>query len=66
MTALTIDRRRAARALADFLTVAAAALPFVIGLTARLLWRLGLFVWIAVLWVIGAVLAGWDAGKGRR
>jgi hypothetical protein len=61
-----IDRGRAERLLRDTAELLAAALPFLLGLTARLVWRVLLLVWVIVLWIVGALLAGWDAGKGRR
>lgn len=60
-----IDRRRAQRLLRDSAELLAACLPFLLGLMARLVWRLLLLCWIVVLWVVGAALAGWDFG-GRR
>ena len=60
-----IDRRRAARVLRDTAHLFAAALPFLLGLVARLVWRVLLLAWLMVLWIVGAALAGWDYG-GRR
>jgi hypothetical protein len=61
-----IDRGRAERLLRDTAELLAAALPFLLGWLARLVWRVLLLVWVIVLWIVGALLAGWDAGKGRR
>lgn len=60
-----IDQRRAARFLKDSAHILASALPFVLGLLARLVWRGVLILWIVVLWIVGAALAGWDYG-GKR
>jgi hypothetical protein len=60
-----IDRQRALLALRSAAELCLAALPFLVGLLAGLGWRglrLGLFV---VLWIVGAVLAGWDTGRGK-
>lgn len=62
----TIDRRRAQRALTDAAQLLLAALPFVLGFVAGLLWRLLVLLWLILLWVFGAVLAGWDMGRGKR
>lgn len=61
-----IDRQRAARLVRDTAHIAAALLPFVLGLLARLLWRVLLLAWLIVLWLVGAALAGWDVGGRRR
>lgn len=66
MTTHTIDRQRAKRALAAAAVLTLAALPFLIGLAARLVWRVLAWVWLATLWLLGAALAGWDYGKGRN
>lgn len=63
---IAIDRPRAARLLRDGAHLGAALLPFVLGFVARLVWRFVLILWIAMLWLVGAMLAGWDAGGGRR
>jgi len=63
---LHIDRRRAARALRDIGVGLLAALPFLLGLLAGLLLRLGVLLWWVLLWVLGAVLAGYDLGRGVR
>lgn len=63
---IAIDRLRAARLLRDGAHLGAALLPFALGLLARLVWRVVLLLWIAVLWIVGAMLAGWDAGGRRR
>jgi hypothetical protein len=63
---LHIDRQRAARLLRDTAVVLLAALPFVLGLLAGLVLRLGIALWWVVLWVLGAVLAGYDLGRGVR
>lgn len=62
----TIDRARAQRALVDVVTILLTALPFAIGLLAGWLWRIVVLVWLAVLWFVGATIAGWDIGTGRR
>ena len=61
-----INRQRAARLLLDAAHIAAALVPFVLGLLARLVWRMLLVAWVVVLWLVGAALAGWDAGGRRR
>lgn len=63
---LHIDRQRAAVFLGNAVTILLAALPFVVGLLAGLAVRAGAMVWWVVLWVMGAVLAGYDAGRGAR
>lgn len=66
MTTLSIDRRRAATLLHDAATLLLAALPFLVGLVAGLCWRLLVVLWLALLWLLGAALAGWDMGRGKR
>jgi hypothetical protein len=61
-----IDRQRAARLLHDTAVLMLAALPFLLGLLAGLLLRLGVALWWIVLWVLGAVLAGYDLGRGVK
>lgn len=63
---IPVDRRRAARALANGAELLLAALPFLLGLLLGLLSRLLVWVWLAVLWVLGVVIAGYDAGRRRR
>ena len=63
---LHIDRRRAARLLRDAGVALLAALPFLVGLLVGLLQRLAIGLWWALLWVLGAALAGYDAGRGVR
>jgi hypothetical protein len=63
---IAIDRPRAARLLRDGAHLSAALLPFLLGLLARLVWRAVLILWIGVLWLVGAMLAGWDAGGRKR
>jgi hypothetical protein len=61
-----IDHRRAERVLRDTAHLLAAALPFLLGWLARLVWRVLLLAWVIVLWLVGAALAGWDYGGRRR
>lgn len=61
-----IDRQRAGRLLRDTAHIAAALVPFALGLLARLVWRVLLLAWVIVLWIVGAALAGWDFGGRRR
>lgn len=61
-----IDRRRAARLLRDSAAVLLAALPFLLGLLVGLLLRLAIELWWVLLWILGAVLAGYDLGRGVR
>lgn len=62
---ITIDRSRAGRALRDLVTIALAALPYLAGLLIGLLVTIAGWVWLVVLWVVGALLAGYDAGRRR-
>lgn len=60
---IPIDRRRAARVLANGAELLLAALPFLIGLLLGVGARLLVWLWLAVLWVLGVVIAGYDAGR---
>lgn len=62
----SIDRRRAQRLLTDAMTLLLAALPWLVGMFVGVLWRVVLLLWLIVLWLVGAALAGFDAGRGRR
>lgn len=61
-----IDRRRAAGLLRDAGFLLLAIVPFGLGLIGRWVWRLLGLLWFVVLWVVGAVLAGWEAGGMAR
>jgi hypothetical protein len=63
---IAIDRRRAARFLRDCAELLLAALPSLLGLLAGLVVRVGVWVWLAALWLLGAFLAGYDVGRGKH
>jgi len=60
---IPVDRRRAARALATGAELLLAALPFVIGLVLGLVVRVLAWAWLASLWLLGVIIAGYDAGR---
>ena len=63
---MTIDRARARRLLRAAAALLAAALPFLLGAVVGGVVRALLLLWLAVLWVVGAALAGYDLGRGRH
>lgn len=63
MPRVPIDRRRAARALASGAELLLAALPFLFGLLLGLVVRLLAWGWLALLWLLGVIIAGYDAGR---
>lgn len=60
---IPIDRRRAARALANSAELLLAALPFLIGLVLGIVVRLSVWLWLALLWLLGVIIAGYDTGR---
>jgi hypothetical protein len=60
------DRRRAARLLRECVELLLAALPFLFGFVLGALVRMGVGAWLIVLWLLGTMIAGYDAGRGKR
>lgn len=63
---IAIDRHRAQRVIGDGATLLLAALPWLLGAFVGVCWRVALLLWLVLLWILGAVLAGFDAGRGQR
>jgi hypothetical protein len=63
---LRIDRRRAARALRDGATWLAAAAPLLLGILIAVLVTIVQALWLAVLWLLAAGIAGYEIVRPRR